>query len=60
MNVNQLIDELQALVIEGKLSGEEVVADSGLFRVTGVSIVPTVEDSYVQLVSDEYDEAQDS
>lgn len=59
MTVNDLVDQLTTLIIEGKLIGTEKVADSGLFGITDIEIIPTIDDQYVQLVSDEYDDAQD-
>lgn len=61
MTVDELVDILMDKLVEGELTGSERVADSGLFAVTGVEIVPTHDGtSYVLFVSKEYEEAQAS
>lgn len=60
MTVNDLVDQLTHLIIEGKLIGNEPVADSGLFSISEIDIIPTVDGQYVRLASEEYDKAQNS
>lgn len=61
MTVNELMDSLMSKVVDGELTGNEQVVDSGLFLLSNVELEPTHDDSnYVVLASRELEAAQES